>query len=189
MVRDPGPTWSLTLVLIMLLSTHDLSYFLGTLGNQQQAEKFSWLLLEGIWYNLEQGRMGYTGKGLPEAMLMVICSHKVQMKSIPHLSQLAGTPFCRKHRGSLQVFVLGLHLWKACSFLLNSVKANHGKTPWVWDSDSPKYWLAWWLRGRGEKDPIHTVEMHKSLCSWLILWLWTKHKFLCSSTDLSAKGE
>lgn len=126
MVRDPGPTWSLTLVLIMLLSTHDLSYFLGTLGNQQQAEKFSWLLLDGIWYNLEQGRMGYTGKGLPEAMLMVICSHKVQMKSIPHLSQLAGTPFCRKHRGSLQVFVLGLHLWKACSFLLNSVESK----PW-----------------------------------------------------------
>lgn len=168
MVRDPGPTSSLMLLPTMLLPMHDLLYLLATLGNQRRAGKFSWLLPKGIWYHLEQGRRGHGGKGLPEVMLMVICSHKVQMKSMSHFSQLPGTRSFGKYRGSLQVFVLGLHWWKARSLLLYPVKAKHGKTPRV--RFSLKYFLGHWLRGKGEEHPIRTVETQKES-------LWAAHSF------------
>lgn len=141
MVRKPRPTSSLTLVPTMLLSMHDFIYPLETLGNKKQVGRSSWLLSKEICYHLEQSRRGYAGKGLPEVMLMVICSHKAQMKSMPHVSQLPGTHFHGKYRGSLQVFVLGLDRWKACSLLLHPVKEKYGKTPRVSGSDSLKYLL------------------------------------------------
>lgn len=136
MVRAPGLTLALMLVPTTLLSMHHLLYFLTTLGNKKQAAKFSWLLPKGIWYHLEQGRRGYPGKGLPEVTLMVICSHKVQMKSMPHLGQLCGTCSYGKCRGSLQVSVLGLHWWKAYSLLLHPMKIKHSEAPRVSGSDS-----------------------------------------------------
>lgn len=185
MVREPGLMLALTLVPTMLLYMHDLLYFLTTLGNQKQAGKFSWLLPKGIWYHLEQGRRGYAGKGLLEVMLMVICSHKAQMKSMPHLSQLPGTQSYGKYKGSLQVFVLGLR----CFYIL--WKQNMGEHHESQVQTLSQIFIRLVIEGQRGRGPNmhHRNALRMSLGSWFILWLWTKYKSLCFSVVPSVKGE
>lgn len=56
MVRESGLTSSLTQVPATPLSSQDILYLLTTLGNQNQAEKFSWLLpnSDNSWSRVEE---------------------------------------------------------------------------------------------------------------------------------------